>query len=272
MRAKFISRTVRMTKIYKFCAVLAVLFLLIPSTVDGFDMTASNASESFNYYCKRNSEHKTPTLDPRFDFMKKLGGYYVGEQDDKVIYLTFDAGYENGNIQRILDTLNSHGATGAFFVLDNLIRRNTELVKRMADDGHLVCNHTARHKDMTRITDKASFEKELSDLSSYYTEMTGKQMAMYYRPPEGRFSEENLKFANELGYKTVFWSFAYADWDNNKQPDPEKAKKLILDNTHNGMVVLLHPTSKTNADILDSVLTEWEGMGYRFGTLNELCG
>lgn len=261
-----------MTKIYRFCAVLTALFLLIPSAVNGSDVTTSCTNEPFNYYCKRNSEHKAPTLDPRFDFINDLGGYYVGDENEKVIYLTFDAGYENGNIERILDTLKAHGAKGAFFVLDNLIRRNTELVKRMANEGHLVCNHTARHKDMTKITDKAVFEKELSDLSSYYTEMTGEDMAMYYRPPEGRFSEQNLKFANELGYKTVFWSFAYADWDNNKQPDTAKAKKLILDNTHNGMVVLLHPTSKTNADILDSVLTEWEGMGYRFGTLDELCG
>ncbi len=261
-----------MTKLYRFCAALAALFLLTSFTVAGSDTVTVGENETLNYYCKRNRDHATPTLDPKFGFMKDYGGYYVGREDDKVIYLTFDAGYENGNIERILDTLKSHGATGAFFVLDNLIRRNTALVKRMADDGHLVCNHTAHHKDMTKISEKAMFEKELSELSSFYTEMTGKTMAMYYRPPEGKFSLNNLKFANELGYKTVFWSFAYADWDNNKQPDPEKAKKLILDNTHNGMVVLLHPTSKTNADILDSVMTEWEKMGYRFGTLDELCG
>lgn len=261
-----------MTKLYRLCAAFAALFLLTSLAVKGSDTVTVSENETLNYYCKRNREHKTPTLDPKFGFMKDYGGCYVGREEDKVIYLTFDAGYENGNIERILDTLKSHGATGAFFVLDNLIRRNTDLVKRMAEDGHLVCNHTAHHKDMTKISEKAMFEKELSELSSFYTEMTGKTMAMYYRPPEGKFSLSNLKFASELGYKTVFWSFAYADWDNNKQPDPERSKKLILDNTHNGMVVLLHPTSKTNADILDSVMTEWEKMGYRFGTLDELCG
>lgn len=259
-------------KLYRLCAAFAALFLLISFTGAESSAATAGANETLNYYCKRNGEHKTPTLDPKFGFMKDCGGYYAGRDDDKVIYLTFDAGYENGNIERILDTLKSHGATGAFFVLDNLIRRNTDLVKRMAEEGHLVCNHTAHHKDMTKISEKAMFEKELSELSSFYTEMTGKTMAMYYRPPEGKFSFNNLKWANELGYKTVFWSFAYADWDNNKQPDPERSKKLILDNTHNGMVVLLHPTSKTNADILDSVMTEWESMGYRFGTLDELCG
>lgn len=251
---------------YRFFAAVTAFFIFGSVLVNG----AGNG-ETFNYYCKRNSQHMTPSLESSFGFIKEYGGYYAGDPDEKVIYLTFDAGYENGNVERILDTLKKHNATGAFFVLDNLIRRNTDLVQRMANEGHLVCNHTAHHKDMTKIKDKTEFEKELNELSSYYNEMTGKTMAMYYRPPEGKFSVENMQFANELGYKTVFWSFAYADWDNNKQPDCEKAKKLIYDNTHNGMVVLLHPTSKTNADILDEVMTKWENDGYRFGTLDELC-
>ncbi len=232
---------------------------------------AAGENEVFHFYCKRNAEHKTPVIDGNISFIKENGGYYVGDASEKVIYLTFDAGYENGNIQRILDTLKKHNATGAFFILDNLIRRNCSLVERMANEGHTVCNHTAHHKDMTKINDKQEFEKELIALSSYYNEMTGKQMAHYYRPPEGKFTQRNLEFANELGFKTVFWSFAYADWDNDKQPDREKSKKLILDNTHNGMVILLHPTSKTNADILDELLTEWKSQGYRFGSLDELC-
>ncbi len=238
-----------------------------------FFCVLSNAAsdKAYSYYCKRCQNHEQPRLEPEFSFIKDNGGYYIGSPDDKVIYLTFDAGYENGNVERILDTLKKHSAPGAFFVLDNLIKRNTDLVERMENEGHTVCNHTAKHRDMTKITDKEEFEMELVALSSLYTELTGKKMAKYYRPPEGKFSEQNLQFANELGYKTVFWSFAYADWDNNKQPSADYAVDLIMKNTHNGEVVLLHPTSKTNADILDTLLTKWKEQDYRFGTLDELC-
>lgn len=245
-----------------------LLLLTVPLS---FPISAHSPTQSYSYYCMRKSDHVQPTLEKDFSFITENRGYYVGKSDERVIYLTFDAGYENGNVERILDTLKKHNAHGAFFILDNLIRRNTELVCRMAEEGHEVCNHTMHHKDMTRFTDKEDFEKELVGLSSTYNELTGKCMEHFYRPPEGRFSEQNLKFAHELGYSTVFWSFAYADWDNEKQPDTQKSIDLIMKNTHNGMVILLHPTSKTNADIMDTLLTRWEEDGYRFGTLKELC-
>ena len=244
---------------------MTVLAVMLSGSVSAY------SREGYGWYCKRTG-HNTPTLEGRFSFISDHGGYFLGDPEEQVIYLTFDAGYENGNIERILDTLKKHEVKGAFFILDNLVRRNTDLVIRMAEEGHTVCNHTARHKDMTKVTDQAEFEKELTALSSVYNELTGYEMAKYYRPPEGKFSEENLVFANKLGYKTIFWSFAYADWDNHKQPDPEKAVKLILDNTHNGAIILLHPTSKTNADILETLILQWKKQGYRFGTLDELCG
>lgn len=169
----------------------------------------------------------------------------------------------------MLDTLKKHNAPGAFFVLDNLIRRNTGLVRRMAEEGHLICNHTVRHRDMSGFS-REEFEKELHALEDVLREYTGLEMAKYYRPPEGRFSEENLKYAQDMGYKTVFWSLAYADWDNAKQPAPDKAMALLDANIHNGAIVLLHPTSKTNADILDTLMTKWEKDGYRFASLDEL--
>lgn len=226
-----------------------------------------------NWSIIRNKNHLQPESDKGLDYVEQYGAYYVdknAKEDDKVIYLTFDAGYENGNIEKILDTMKKHQAKGAFFILENLIIRNTDLVKRMAEEGHIVCNHTAKHKDMTKVDNINDFEAELKSLEQIYKEYTGYDMAKYYRPPEGKFNKSNLQFANELGYKTVFWSFAYADWDNNKQPSEEYAVKKIMDNTHNGMVVLLHPTSKTNADILDRVMTMWEENGYRFGTVDEL--
>jgi peptidoglycan-N-acetylmuramic acid deacetylase len=140
----------------------------------------------------------------------------------------------------------------------------------MADEGHLVCNHTTSHGDMSKITDIEAFKRELGGIETLYNETYGLEMKKYFRPPEGAFSQQTLEFCEELGYTPVFWSFAYADWDNGKQPNPEKAKEKIFSQLHNGMVMLLHPTSKTNADILDDVITEIKSRGYSFGTLNEL--
>ncbi len=235
----------------------------------------AKSTEPYNWYCVRSSGNLQPSCDPSMRFIEKYGGYYIdhrhGDSDsDKVVYLTFDAGYENGNIEKILDVLRSESVKGAFFVLAHLIESETELVKRMAKDGHLVCNHTASHKDMTKIHDQAEFYAELSKLEKLYTEKTGNKLAGYYRPPCGRFSEENLKFAQESGYKTVFWSFAYADWDNEHQMSPMAAQKKILENVHNGEIMLLHPTSATNALILKNVIKALRAQGYRFGTLDEL--
>ncbi len=227
------------------------------------------------WYVKRNSEHRQPELDPRFSYVEEYGGYYVDRrhgdgEEEKVLYLTFDAGYENGNVEKILNTLKAEEVPAAFFILDNLILRNEDLVRRMAEEGHLVCNHTLRHKDMSRITDEMEFMKELTALSDLYRERIGREMAMYYRPPEGRFCKENLKIAQRNGYKTIFWSFAYADWDNAKQPSPEDAIRKVMANTHNGAIILLHPTSATNAAILPTLIAKWRELGYRFGTLDEL--
>ena len=140
----------------------------------------------------------------------------------------------------------------------------------MGDEGHTVCNHTAHHKDMSRLGDE-DFIKELQTLETLYTEKTGKTLARYYRPPEGKFSRENLQCASQNGYRTVFWSFAYPDWDNNRQMSTEVAKSIILDNVHNGEIMLLHPTSKTNAEILGEVIDALSAQGYRFGTLDEIA-
>ncbi len=235
---------------------------------------SANADNAQGWYVKRNAEHKQPSLDSPLQYISKYNAYYVdtkkADSEDKVIYLTFDAGYENGNVEKIVDTLIKESVPAAFFLLDNIIIKNTDLVNKMADNNCLVCNHTLKHKDMTKITDKNEFANELASLESVYKEKTGKEMAKYYRPPEGKFNEQSLKFASELGYKTIFWSFAYADWDNSNQPSEEYAKKKILDNTHNGAVILLHPTSETNAKILPDLIQEWKNQGYRFGTLDEL--
>ena len=228
-------------------------------------------AQSSQWYSAHVKDHQRPPVDGALSYVTKYDGYYIGaDEQDKVIYLTFDAGYENGNVAKVLDVLKQKQVPAAFFVLSHLIEQNTDLVTRMSDEGHMVCNHTAHHKDMSKIADRASFEAELKALEDICLKKTGREMAKYYRPPEGKFSESNLQHAKELGYSTIFWSFAYADWDNEKQPSVETAKQKILSNVHPGEVMLLHPTSATNAAVLGEVIDQCRAMGYRFGTLHEL--
>lgn len=204
------------------------------------------------------------------DQLKQYDAAYIGDTGQKVLYLTFDAGYENGCTEKILDVLKQHEVSAAFFLVGNYIEKNADLVRRMTDEGHIVGNHTMHHYDMSKLTDKAAFSKELQDLEALYKETTGQEMPKYYRPPQGIYSEENLKMAQELGYKTVFWSLAYVDWNNDAQPTAQEAFDKLLPRTHSGAVVLLHSTSQTNAEILDELLTKWEEAGFRFGTVDEL--
>ena len=217
-------------------------------------------------------EGATPSGPDSAQNLANYGAAYVGDATQKVIYLTFDAGYENGCTEKILDILKKHDAPAAFFLVGNYMEKNADLVRRMAAEGHIVGNHTMHHPDMSSIADEAAFRRELEALENLYMEITGQPMAKFYRPPQGKYSGENLKMAQKLGYRTVFWSLAYVDWQNDKQPTAEYAFSKLLPRTHNGAVVLLHSTSETNAEILDELLTKWEAMGYRFGTLGELFG
>ena len=253
-----------------------VLFLLsILFATRCFCTPAMAKNNGYSWYCPHVKNHVQPTTGAELAFTESLDAYYIDRKhsdpdaSDKVIYLTFDAGYENGNVTKILDILKDEDVPAAFFILGNLITKNTELVCRMEQEGHVVCNHTVHHKDMTTYDDTA-FLAELNALEVLYREQGGGEMSHYYRPPEGRFSRENLECAKKNGYKTIFWSFAYPDWDNEKQMSASKAKSIIMDNVHNGEVMLLHPTSATNASILQDVIRELKTKGYRFGTLDEL--
>ncbi len=202
--------------------------------------------------------------------LRKVDGAYLGDTTQKVIYLTFDAGYENGCTAKILDVLKKHNAPAAFFLVGNYIEQNPDLVRRMVAEGHTVGNHTMHHYDMSKLSDKAAFQKELQDLEALYETTVGKPMEKFYRPPQGIYSAQNLEMAKELGYKTVFWSLAYVDWKNDAQPSREAALSKLLPRIHNGAVVLLHSTSQTNGEILDEVLTQWEAQGFQFRPVSEL--
>jgi len=255
----------------------SLLSLLLCLSLAVWEVTPIQAAgeKPIGWYCVRAKEHKQPCADPTLSFVEQYGGYYIDHRhtspdaEDKVVYLTFDAGYENGNVAKILDTLKAEEVPAAFFILGNLPEAQPTLVRRMADEGHLVCNHTFTHKDMTgsRVDQLA---EELSRLETACKDLCGVTVAKFFRPPEGKFDRLMLMEAQRAGYKTVFWSFAYADWDNQKQPQPAAARQKILENMHNGAVILLHPTSATNAAILGEVITTLKVEGYRFGTLYEL--
>jgi len=240
----------------------------------GMAVSVSASGMGWYFHHSKNGEQMPPP--PELAYIEQYDGFYVDknhssmESDDKVLYLTFDAGYENGNVGKILDILKEENVPGAFFILEGLVKTEPDLVRRMGDEGHLVCNHTASHRDMTNVTDMAVFRAELTRMEDVYRDLTGKEIARYYRPPEGKVSEDNMRFAKDCGYSTVFWSFAYGDWDNGRQMDPAQAKERILSETHNGEVLLLHPTSATNVAILQDLIRTWKEMGFRFGTLDEI--
>ncbi len=232
--------------------------------------TAAAVLSTENWGLGFGAEGTQPTGNATADKLKEYNAYYVGGGQEKVIYLTFDCGYENGNSPAILDALKKHNVHATFFVVGHYLESAPELVKRMVEEGHTVGNHTYHHPDMSKISDKESFRKEMEGVSTLFREVTGTDISMYYRPPQGKYSTENLQMAKDMGYSTFFWSLAYVDWNVDAQPSHEEAFKKLTGRIHPGAVVLLHNTSKTNGEILDELLTKWEEMGYTFGVLEEL--
>lgn len=202
--------------------------------------------------------------------LKQYDAYFMGGEDEKVIYLTFDCGYENGNTEPILDALKKHNAPATFFVVGHYLETEPDLVKRMVEDGHAVGSHTYHHPDVNTLPDLPAFQKEMDDVAELFTQITDEKLSMYYRPPEGKCGITNLEMAQELGYSTILWSLAYVDWDAEHQPSHKDALEKLTARIHPGAVVLLHNTSKTNGEILDELLTAWEDMGYSFMPLSNL--
>lgn len=237
---------------------------------DPASAAAVPASAEGNWGLSFQEEGKTPVGNATFEELAKYDAFYAEQTEEKHIYLTFDVGYENGNTASILDTLKKHNVSATFFVVGTYIESDPELVKRMAEEGHIVGNHTWHHPDMSQIAAMDAFKKELEDVENAYLEVTGEEMTKFYRPPQGKYSEANLKMAQELEYKTFFWSLAYVDWYDDNQPSREEAFEKLLGRIHPGAIVLLHSTSDTNALILDELIQKWEEMGYTIRSLTEL--
>ena len=268
-----------MRKEYQTIARIGFLFVMmymigagLAGGVNAWKQTSVSALEEKDWGLGFGENGQKPTGNSSSEELKKLDAYYVDDAaQEKVLYLTFDAGFENGNTPAILDALKKHHASATFFVVGNYLETSPELVKQMVAEGHTVGNHTFHHPEMSKISDAASFEKELKDVETLYQKITGEELTRFYRPPQGKYNTQNLQMAGDLGYKTFFWSLAYVDWIQDQQPTKEAAFDKLLKRIHPGAVVLLHSTSSTNAQILDELLTKWEEMGYHFAPLSELA-
>ena len=200
---------------------------------------------------------------------QNFSAHYIGNTEKKFLYLTFDEGYENGYTSQILDILKKHEVPAAFFVVKPYIKTNKDLILRMVNEGHLVCNHSSNHPSMAKVTNIDKFNKEFIEVEEEFKKITNTDMPKYFRPPMGKFSEFSLKLTNDLGYKSIFWSLAYKDFDVKNQPLKEKAENTILSRIHNGAIILLHAVSKTNAEILDNILSTLKSQGYEFRPLTD---
>ena len=230
--------------------------------------TSTENSKTIGWGIKRANNNKQPDVGTtNKKILEENSGICMGNDLEKVIYLTFDEGYEAGYTAQILDILKAHDVKATFFITSHYLNTASELVERMINEGHIVGNHTCSHPSMPSITDE-EIEKELMQLHQAVYEKFNYEMK-YMRPPKGEFNERTLKKTAELGYETVMWSFAYCDWDEKKQPSIEEAKKIIINNFHNGEIMLLHPNSKTNSEVLEEVIKEAKNQGYEFELLDQ---
>lgn len=255
-----------------FCgaALIAISSFLVLAGINPVSTVSTHGEDTpYSWYYKPRTDGEQPICADNAIFIHDYPVYYLGNPDKKEIYLTFDIGYENGNTLKILDVLASKNVTAAFFVTGHYIKSAPDATRRMEAEGHLVCNHTFGHKDMTKIS-YDEFMEEVAGLEALYTELTGKKMAKYIRPPEGKFSEKYFQLCAQIGYTNVFWSFAYRDWLNDAQPTEQDAISKMLTRTHNGEIVLLHSTSATNAAVLGYVIDEWQKNGYIIKSLDSL--
>ncbi len=225
-------------------------------------------NEITNWFYIPNTTHTTPDINPDLNYdLSTYDAIYNldSNRKSKTLYLTFDEGYENGYTTKILDVLKEKNVQAVFFVTSSYIDRNPDLIKRMVLEGHIVGNHSSTHPSMPTLTSsKEDFNEEISDVENKYEKLIGAKMTKIFRPPMGCYSEKSLSMTKDLGYTTVFWSFAYDDWNTEKQPEVEYAKNKILDNLHDGSILLLHAVSKTNTEILGDVIDSAKDLGYDF--------
>ena len=260
----------KQTVIFATIIVLVFAFGMMLASDNKTITTSGNvlSTKKIEWGIKRSDNHNQPDLGSvNKELIDKYNGMAIGGKDSKKVYLTFDMGYEAGYTEKILEVLKQNNVKATFFITAHYVNSQPELVKRMIDEGHIVGNHTVNHKSMPSLNNE-QIKEEVMNLHTSIFNKFGYEMK-YMRPPKGEYSESSLAYCNTLGYTTVMWSFAYDDWDEKKQGREEYGKKKILDNIHNGAILLLHGTSKDNSNILDYCIKEIKNMGYEFASLDE---
>lgn len=217
----------------------------------------------------KNPNHTPPEIGSYTKEIEGTNSFYIGDVQKNKIYLTFDAGYDNGNLTGILDILKDKKVQATFFVTGDFVERFQELTKRMVEDGHIVANHSYSHKTITSHT-KESLKNDLEKLENNFREVTGVEMVKIFRPPEGVFNRQSLMNLKELGYKTVFWSIAYQDWSEQHQKGKDYSYNSVIDNLHSGAIILMHSVSTSNKEALPDVIDEIRNQGYEFALVTEL--
>ncbi len=223
------------------------------------------------YYMPASTSGGTPAIPSEVaDMIDGYGGVWRVDTSDRVVYLTFDEGYEAGYTGRILDALTREKVPAAFFVTRSYIERNPDLVRRMTAEGHVVANHSDTHPSMPALADDpGAFETEFVRTSDAYHALTGEQMARFFRPPMGDYSERTLCMTERLGYTSVMWSFAHRDWLADDQPSVGTTVERVVNGSHPGAVLLLHAVSESNTEALPEIIRRLRADGYRFGSLAE---
>ncbi len=237
-------------------------------TLDLDPTTMDNTSKGWSF--KRNKDHSPVTGYYDVD-LQRYGAYFINEKakEEKVMYLTFDEGYEYGFTPKILDVLKENNVQATFFLTKYFIDKEPELVKRMADEGHIVGNHSNTHPEFPTLTSDEIYD-ELYATNARFKEVTGRDMDPFFRAPSGKYSERTLYLTRKLGYRSIFWSMAYKDWEVKNQPGKDVAYNHVMDNYHNGAIILLHAVSESNTEALDDIIKSLKAEGYRFGSLYEL--
>lgn len=238
----------------------------VPETPNVPEVPEGLSNKKMSWYFIPNSQHQVPGIPDAARVISKYGGMYVGDTSRKVLYLTFDNGYENGYTAPILDALQNNQVRASFFVTESYVNRNPDLIKRMVADGHAVCNHTSTHPSMPDVSD-SRVENEIRKTEKAFRKVTGTEMAPHFRPPSGEYSERTVALTQRLGYSTVFWSMAFKDWDVNDQKGPDFSYNHVMKNVHPGAVILLHAVSSSNAQALDRILKDLKAQGYQFSLL-----
>lgn len=245
------------------------MFKLLIFLTTLFSASSVVSGNSYGWGYTKNKNNESPYIGIYEEEIDGTNSFYVGDENEKVVYLTFDAGYDNGNMIKILDTLTEKKVIGNFFITGDFITRFPELTKEIYNRGNVVGNHTWGHKNITKLS-KSALKNELDKLNNAFYELTGDVLDPYFRPPAGVFNKESLLAVSEFGYNTIFWSVAYKDWVESQDVDINKAVDQVIENLHNGAIILLHTVSNQNVKALPEIIDKIMFKGYKIKSLNYL--